>query len=34
MADGVDFSITGLDSLLGKLDAVSYDIRRRVDGQR
>lgn len=29
MADGVEFSITGLDSLLGKLDAVSYDIRRR-----
>lgn len=29
MADGVEFSITGLDSLLGKLDAVSYDIRRK-----
>lgn len=29
MADGVEFSITGLDSLIGKLDAVSYDIRRR-----
>lgn len=29
MADGVDFSITGLESLLGKLDAVSDDLRRR-----
>ncbi len=29
MVDGVEFSITGLDSLLGKLDAVSYDIRRK-----
>ncbi|BBT41407.1 HK97-gp10 family putative phage morphogenesis protein [Pseudomonas putida] len=29
MADGVEFSIAGLDSLLGKLDAVSYDVRRR-----
>ncbi|WP_256804574.1 HK97-gp10 family putative phage morphogenesis protein [Pseudomonas putida] len=29
MADGVDFSITGLDSLLGKLDSVSYDVRRK-----
>lgn len=29
MADGVEFSITGLDSLLGKLDSVSYDIRRK-----
>lgn len=29
MADGVEFSITGLESLLGKLDAVSYDVRRR-----
>ena len=29
MADGVEFSITGLDSLLGKLESVSYDIRRK-----
>ncbi|WP_367863122.1 HK97-gp10 family putative phage morphogenesis protein [Pseudomonas guariconensis] len=29
MADGVEFSITGLESLLGKLGAVSYDVRRK-----
>ncbi|MBF8793610.1 HK97 gp10 family phage protein [Pseudomonas monteilii] len=29
MADGVEFSITGLESLLGKLDAVSYDVHRK-----
>lgn len=29
MADVVEFSITGLDSLLGKLDSVSYDVRRK-----
>lgn len=29
MADGVDFSITGLESLLGKLDAISDDLRRK-----
>lgn len=29
MADGVDFSITGLDSLLGKLESISYDVRRK-----
>lgn len=29
MADGIDFSITGVDSLLGKLDAVSDDLRRK-----
>ncbi|BBT38842.1 HK97-gp10 family putative phage morphogenesis protein [Pseudomonas putida] len=29
MADGVEFSITGLENLLGKLDAVSYDVRRK-----
>uniref|UniRef100_UPI000AF70ACC HK97-gp10 family putative phage morphogenesis protein n=1 Tax=Pseudomonas sp. NBRC 111142 TaxID=1661057 RepID=UPI000AF70ACC len=29
MADGVEFSITGLESLLGKLDSVSYDVRRK-----
>ena len=29
MADGVEFSITGLDSLLGKLEAITYDVRRK-----
>lgn len=29
MADGIDFSITGLESLLGKLDSVSDDLRRK-----
>ncbi len=29
MADGVEFSLTGLDSLLGKLDSVSDDLRRK-----
>ena len=29
MADTVEFSITGLDSLLGKLEAVSYDVKRK-----
>lgn len=29
MADDVEFSITGLDSVLGKLDSVSYDVRRK-----
>ena len=29
MADGIEFSITGVDSLLGKLDAVSVDLRRK-----
>lgn len=29
MADGVEFSITGLDSLLGKLESVTYDVRRK-----
>lgn len=29
MADGVEFSITGLDTLLGKLESVSYDVRRK-----
>lgn len=28
MAD-VEFSVTGLDSLLGKLESVSYDVRRK-----
>lgn len=29
MADTVEFSILGLDSLLGKLEAVSYDVKRK-----
>lgn len=29
MADGTEFSITGLESLLGKLDGLSLDIRRK-----
>ncbi|MCY1369355.1 phage protein, HK97 gp10 family [compost metagenome] len=29
MAETVEFSITGLDSLLGKLDELSYDVKRR-----
>ncbi|EKK5245549.1 HK97 gp10 family phage protein [Cronobacter sakazakii] len=29
MADGIDFSIIGIDSLLGKLDSISDDLRRR-----
>lgn len=29
MADGTEFSITGLESLLGKLDGLSFDIRRK-----
>ncbi|WP_024559567.1 HK97-gp10 family putative phage morphogenesis protein [Franconibacter pulveris 601] len=29
MADGIDLSIAGLDSLLGKLDSISDDLRRR-----
>ncbi|HGY9636451.1 TPA: HK97-gp10 family putative phage morphogenesis protein [Pseudomonas putida] len=29
MADGVDFSILGLDSLLGKLSEVSVDVRHK-----
>ncbi|HDS1781162.1 TPA: HK97 gp10 family phage protein [Pseudomonas putida] len=29
MADGVEFSILGLDSLLGKLGEVSVDVRRK-----
>ncbi|WP_343582987.1 HK97-gp10 family putative phage morphogenesis protein [Pseudomonas sp.] len=29
MADDVEFSITGLDSLLGKLESISYDVRRK-----
>lgn len=29
MAETIEFSLTGLDSLLGKLDAVSYDVKRK-----
>lgn len=29
MADGVEFSITGLDSLLGKFEAITYDLKRK-----
>ncbi|MCS9316348.1 HK97 gp10 family phage protein [Pseudomonas aeruginosa] len=29
MADTVEFSITGLDSLLGKLDSITDDVKRR-----
>lgn len=29
MADTVEFSLTGLDSLLGKLESVSYDVKRK-----
>lgn len=29
MADSVEFSITGLDSLLGKLESVTDDVKRR-----
>lgn len=29
MADSLEFSLTGLDSLLGKLESVSYDVKRK-----
>ncbi|EIC82082.1 HK97-gp10 family putative phage morphogenesis protein [Serratia sp. M24T3] len=29
MADGIEFSLIGLDSLLGKLDTISDDLRRK-----
>lgn len=29
MADSIEFSLTGLDSLLGKLESVSHDVKRR-----
>jgi HK97 gp10 family phage protein len=29
MADGIQFSITGLDSLLGKLESVKYETKRK-----
>ncbi|HCL14842.1 MAG TPA: hypothetical protein DIC61_06430, partial [Pseudomonas sp.] len=29
MTDSLEFSLTGLDSLLGKLESVSHDVKRR-----
>ncbi|PKL97403.1 MAG: hypothetical protein CVV17_12110, partial [Gammaproteobacteria bacterium HGW-Gammaproteobacteria-7] len=29
MADSLEFSLTGLDSLLGKLESVSHDVKRK-----
>ncbi len=29
MADGVEFSITGLDALLGKFESIRYDLKRK-----
>lgn len=29
MADGIQFSLTGLDSLLGKLESVKYETKRK-----
>lgn len=29
MADDIEFSLTGLESLLGKLEAVAYDVKRK-----
>lgn len=29
MADGVEFSLTGLDSLMGKLNSINDDLRRK-----
>ncbi|HDZ55375.1 MAG TPA: HK97 gp10 family phage protein [Pseudomonas xinjiangensis] len=29
MADGIEFAIGGLDSLLGKLEAISYETKRK-----
>lgn len=29
MAETIEFSLVGLDSLLGKLDAISYDVKRK-----
>lgn len=29
MGDGVEFSLTGLDDLLGKLDAVTHEVKRK-----
>jgi len=29
MADGVEFSLTGVDELIGKLESVTYDVKRK-----
>ncbi|EIC82152.1 HK97-gp10 family putative phage morphogenesis protein [Serratia sp. M24T3] len=29
MADGIEFSLVGIDSLLGKLDSISLDLKRK-----
>ncbi|MFJ4589065.1 HK97-gp10 family putative phage morphogenesis protein [Pseudomonas moraviensis] len=29
MADNIDFSLVGIDSLVGKLEAISYDMKRK-----
>lgn len=29
MADGVEFSLVGIEELIGKLEAVSYDVKRK-----
>lgn len=29
MADSVDFSLVGLDSLLGKFESITYDVKRK-----
>lgn len=29
MADNIEFSLVGMDSLIGKLDAISYDMKRK-----
>ena len=29
MADDIEFSLIGLDSLLGKLEAIAYDVKRK-----
>lgn len=29
MADSIEFSLIGIDSLLGKLDAITYDLKRK-----
>ncbi|MCW8278919.1 HK97 gp10 family phage protein [Pseudomonas sp. PCH199] len=29
MADNIEFSLVGMDSLIGKLEAISYDLKRK-----
>ena len=29
MADNIEFSLVGMDSLIGKLEAISYDVKRK-----